>query len=65
MVIRMGMTAKFLEEKGDWQNADMNMKKAFQLLDEELQDYLEGIRHTVHIQTYGFGLGDVSSFWTR
>lgn len=63
--IRLAMTAKFLEEKEDWQNASINMKQAFQLLDEELQNYLEGIRNTVHIQTYGFGLGDVGNFWTR
>jgi len=63
--IRLAMTAKFLEEQKDWQNAELNMKKAFQLLDEELQDYLEGIKFTVHVQTYGFGLSDVGSFWTR
>jgi len=62
--IRLAMTAKFLEEKEDWQNAELNMRKAFQLLDDELTDYLEGIRPTVHIQTYGFGLGDVGGYWT-
>jgi len=63
--IRLAMVAKFLEEKEDWQNADFNMKQAFRLLDDELTDYLEGIRHTVHVQTYGFGLGDVGNYWTR
>jgi hypothetical protein len=63
--IRLGMTAKFLEEKEDWQNAQANMKAAFELLEQELTDYLEGIRHTVHVQSYGFGLGDVGGYWRQ
>jgi hypothetical protein len=59
------MTAKFLEEKEDWQNAQANMKAAFELLEQELTDYLEGIRHTVHVQSYGFGLGDVGGYWRQ
>jgi hypothetical protein len=34
-------------------------------IDKELKNYLAGIRHTVHVQTYGFGLGDVSNYWSR
>jgi hypothetical protein len=60
--IRLAMTAKFLEEKEDWQNAQVNWQQAFQELDNELKDYLAGIRHTVHIQTTGFGLGDVGAW---
>ena len=63
--IRLGMTAKFLEEKEDWKNAQENMKQAFQLLQDELTDYLSGILHTVHIQTVGFGLGDVGGYWVQ
>lgn len=63
--IRLMVFAKFLEEKQDWQNAQMNQSQAFQLLDTELTEYLRGIRHTVHVQTDGFGLGDVGSYWTR
>lgn len=57
--IRLMMTAKFLEEKEDWQNAQANQQNAFDIMDKELQNFLGGIRHTVHVQAYGFGLGDV------
>lgn len=63
--MRLMMTAKFLEEKEDWQNAQINQQQAFQIMEKELRDYLAGIRHTVHIQTYGFGLGDVGGFWSN
>jgi hypothetical protein len=62
--IRLMMNAKFREEKEDWQVAAANQAQAFKILDDELQTYLSGIRHTVHVQTYGFGLGDVSNYWT-
>jgi hypothetical protein len=62
--IRLMMTAKFLEEKEDWKNAMANQQVAFDLLDKELRDYLGGTRHTVHIQCYGFGLGDVGNYWS-
>lgn len=58
-VIRLMVTAKFLEEKEDWQNASINQQAALDILDKELRAYLGGIRHTVHIQTEGFSLGDV------
>lgn len=57
--IRLMMTAKFLEEKEDLQNAQVNEQKAIDVMEKELRNYLGGIRHTIHIQTYGFGLGDV------
>jgi hypothetical protein len=57
--IRLAMVAKFLEEKEDWQNAQINMQQAFKCLEDELYEYLQGIKHTIQIQTYGFGLGDV------
>jgi len=63
--IRLMMTAKFLEEKEQWQPAMANVQAAFDILDKELRDYLGGIRHTVHVQTYGFGLGDVGNYYTR
>lgn len=63
--IRLMMTAKFQEEKEEWQTAAANQQQAYEIMDKELQDYLSGIRFTPHIQTHGFGLGDVGSFWTR
>jgi hypothetical protein len=63
--IRLMVTAKFLEEKEDWQNAGINQQSAFDIMDKELQAYLGGIRHTVHIQTHGFGLGDVGDYWSK
>jgi hypothetical protein len=63
--IRLMMTAKFLEEKQQWQLAQANEQKAFDLMERELNEYLNGIRLTVHVQTDGFGLGDVGGYWTR
>ena len=60
--IRLMVTAKFLEEKEDWQNASINQQGAIDILDKELRAYLGGIRHTVHIQTEGFSLGDVGNY---
>jgi hypothetical protein len=63
--IRLMVTAKFLEEKEDWQNAAANVQMALDIMEKELKAYLGGIRHTVHIQTEGFGLGDVGDYWSR
>jgi hypothetical protein len=62
--LRLLMTAKFMEEDEKWQEAQVNQAQAFQLLDDELRDYLAGILHTVHIQTIGFGMGDVGGYGT-
>lgn len=62
--MRMLMTSKFLEEKEDWKNAQSNQVSAFKILDDELKNYLNGIRFTPHIQTEGFGLGSVGNYWT-
>jgi hypothetical protein len=61
--IRLFMTSKFLEEKEDWKNAQMNQQQAWAILNDELRDYLAGIRHTVHVQNFGFGLSDVGGYW--
>ena len=61
--LRLMMTAKFLEEQEKWQEAQANQQQAYDLLEKELSDYLAGIRHTVHIQNYGFGLGDTGNYW--
>lgn len=63
--IRLLFTAKMLEEKEQWKESTANQQQAFDILDKELQQYLAGIKHTVHVQTDGFGLGDVGSFWTQ
>lgn len=63
--IRLMMTAKFLEEGEKWQEAQANAQSAIDTLQKELTDYLAGIRHTLHIQTYGFGLSDVGSYWSQ
>lgn len=62
--IRLMTTAKFQEEAKDVQGAQINQQMALDILDKELRAYLGGIRHTVHIQTYGFGLGDVGNYIT-
>lgn len=59
--IRLMTQAKFQEGAKDWQNAQVSQQAAIDILDKELRNYLGGIRHTVHIQTYGFGLGDVGN----
>lgn len=56
--LRLMTVSKFFEEQEKWQEALANQQQAFQLMDQELADYLRGIRHTVHVQTAGFGLGD-------
>lgn len=63
--IRLMMMAKVLEEQEKWQEAAANQQQAFNILESELKTYLAGIRHTVHVQTAGFGLGDVGSYWTQ
>jgi hypothetical protein len=62
--LRLMVVAKFLEEREDWQNVQMNQQQALSVLQNELKDYLSGIRHTVHVQAEGFGLGDVGGYWT-
>jgi hypothetical protein len=57
--IRLLMSAKFLEEAQNFQVSQLNVQQAFQLMEDELRDYLAGIKVTAQIQTYGFGLGDV------
>ena len=57
--LRLMVQAKLLEQKEDWKNAQANQGQAFEILEKELRDYLGGIRHTVHVQTMGFGLADV------
>jgi hypothetical protein len=61
--IRMMMTAKFLEEKEQWQPAQANVQAALDILEKELREYLGGIRHTIHVQTVGFGMGDIGGYW--
>ena len=57
--LRLMVQAKLLEQKEDWKNAQANQGQAFEILEKELRDYLGGIRHTVHVQMMGFGMGDV------
>jgi len=64
-VMRLLVGSKFLEEANKWDDAAKSQAQAFQILEKELHDYLVGIRRTVHIQTYGFGLGDVGNYYTR
>lgn len=63
--LRLLVSSKFLEEQEKWQDAQANQQQAYEILDKELRDYLAGIRHTVHVQTTGFGLGDTGCYWTR
>jgi hypothetical protein len=65
--IRLMVAAKSTEENPNpqiAQTAQLSQQMALDILDKELKNYLAGIRHTVHIQTYGFGLSDVSN-WNR
>jgi len=63
--LRLMAQAKLSEKAKDWQNALASQQQALDIMDKELADYLAGIKHTVHVQTYGFGLGDVGGIWTR
>ena len=64
--IRLMITAKFMEEdpKG-LQAAQADQQMAIEILEKELRGYLSGILHTVHVQTAGFGMGDVGDYWTK
>jgi hypothetical protein len=57
--LRLMTVAKFLEEAENWKDAVTNQQAAFDILEKELRGYLSGILHTVHVQTIGFGMGDV------
>ena len=61
--IRLVMMSLFMEEQEKFQDAQMFQAQAIQLLDDELREYLRGIRHTIHVQMHGFGLGDVGGMW--
>lgn len=63
--IRLLLTAKTMEQKEQWKESTANQQQAFAILDDELQRYLAGIKHAIHVQTYGFGLGDVGGFWNQ
>jgi hypothetical protein len=63
--LRLMTSAKMMEEAEKWQEAGVNQQQALDILDKELKNYLAGIRHTVHFQTYGFGLGDVGGYGSQ
>jgi hypothetical protein len=63
--LRLMTSGKMMEEAEKWQEAGVNQQQALDILDKELKNYLAGIRHTVHIQTYGFGLGDVGGYGSQ
>jgi len=63
--LRLMTNAKFLEEAEKWQEAQANAQNAIDTLQKELGDYLAGIRHTLHVQTYGFGMQDVGAYWSQ
>ena len=50
---------KFQEAQALEQTALQNEKKAVEVLDKELREYLGGVQHQLRVQTYGFSLGDV------
>jgi hypothetical protein len=49
------------EENEKYQEAQAAEAAAFRVLEQEQQEYLDGIRHVVHIQAAGFGLGNVGT----
>lgn len=64
--IRLMVSAKTKEETPQTvQLAQLDQQAALDILDKELKNYLAGIRHTVHVQTYGFTMSDVGSYWSR
>jgi hypothetical protein len=59
--LRLMTQAIILEYGEKWQEAAAAAQSAKGVLDRELAEFLAGIEHTIHIQTYGFGLGDVGN----
>jgi hypothetical protein len=63
--IRLMAQSILTEQQGKIPEAKQAEMDAVEILDSELKEFLGGVEHTVHIQTYGFGLGDVGSYWSR
>lgn len=57
--LRLMVAAIVAEKQEDWQNAAMNQAAAVQVLNDELNDYLRGIKHAPQIETYGFTMGSI------
>lgn len=57
--LRLMSTAIVLERQEKWQEAMANLQQAIAELDKDLANYLKGIKHTLPVETFGFGMGDV------
>jgi hypothetical protein len=57
--LRLMTTAIVLERGEKWELAKPNGEMAVKELQDDLGDYLRGIKHTLPIETFGFGMGDV------
>ena len=57
--LRLMSTAIVMERKEDWKNAPINGQMAVKVLQDDLNNYLRGIKHTLPIETFGFGMSDV------
>jgi hypothetical protein len=57
--LRLMSTAIVLERQEKWQEALPNGQMAVKELQDDLQNYLRGIKMTMPIETFGFSMGDV------
>jgi hypothetical protein len=58
--LRLAMQGILLEEQKD-AAAPAYMMDAKKVLDDELKQYLSGVKHTVPFITSGYGMGDIGS----
>lgn len=57
--MRLMATAIINERDEKWQEAMTCQQQAVQVLNDELTDYLRGIKHTPQVQDFGFGMSGV------
>jgi hypothetical protein len=57
--LRLMATGIVLERQEKWQEAIANEQQAINELQGDLDSYLKGIKHTLPVQMFGFGMGDV------
>lgn len=56
--LRLMVSAINDEEAKDFQKAQAAQQQAYDLVEKELREYLGGLKHVPHVETYGFSVGE-------